>query len=55
MQLMSSTLQNFFMKMGDLHTEMAFLSAIGDWFEGSGWTEIYEIYVPVLKVVLRAF
>ena len=29
--------------MGDLHTEMAFLSAIGDWFEGSGWTEIYEM------------
>ena len=29
--------------MGDLHTEMVFLSAIGDWVEGSGWTEIYEM------------
>ena len=29
--------------MGDLHTEMAFLSAIGDWFEGSGWTELYKM------------
>ena len=43
MQLMSSNFKNFFVKMGDLHTEMAFLSAIGDWFEGSGWTEIYEM------------
>ena len=36
-QLMSSNFKNFFVKMGDLHTEMASLSAIGDWFEGSGW------------------
>ena len=31
-----------FCKMGDLHIEMAFESTIGDWLEGSGWTEIYE-------------
>jgi len=31
-----------FCKMGDLHIEMAFQSTIGDWLEGSGWTEIYE-------------
>ena len=43
MQLMSSTLKNLFVKMGDLHRETAFLSPIGDWFEGSGWTEIYEL------------
>ena len=42
-QLMSTTLKNFFIKMGDLHTEMAFLSTIGDWIEGSGWTELYEM------------
>ena len=27
--------------MGDLHTEMAFLSSVGDWMEGSGWTNVY--------------
>ena len=43
MQLMSSNFKNFSVKMGDLHTEMAFLSAIGDWFEGNRWTEIYEM------------
>ena len=31
-----------FCKMGDLHIEMAFESTIGDWLEGSGWTEIYD-------------
>ena len=27
--------------MGDLHTEMAFLSSIGDWMEGNGWPDVY--------------
>ena len=31
----------YFVKMGDLHTEMAFLSSIGDWMEGSGWADVY--------------
>ena len=26
--------------MGPLHIEMAFISAIGDWLEGSGWVDI---------------
>ena len=38
MQLMSSNFKNFFVKMGDLHTEWH-----SYWFEGSGWTEIYEM------------
>ena len=28
--------------MGPLHIEMAFLNAIGDWLEGSGWVDIFE-------------
>eukprot|EP00112_Aurelia_sp_Birch-Aquarium-sp1_P023888 Seg731.3 transcript_id=Seg731.3/GoldUCD/mRNA.D3Y31 product="hypothetical protein" protein_id=Seg731.3/GoldUCD/D3Y31 len=28
------------MMMGGLHIEMAFLDAIGDWLEGSGWVEV---------------
>ena len=28
------------MMMGALHIEMAFLNAIGDWLEGSGWTDM---------------
>ena len=28
--------------MGPLHIEMAFMSAIGYWLEGSGWVEIFE-------------
>ena len=28
------------MMMGALHIEMAFLNAIGDWMEGSGWVEV---------------
>jgi hypothetical protein len=28
------------MMMGSLHIEMNFLSAIGDWLEGSGWVEL---------------
>ena len=28
------------MMMGGLHIEMAFLDAIGDWLEGSGWAEV---------------
>ena len=40
-QLMITTYKTFFCKMGDLHTEMAFLSANGDLLEGSGWTEVY--------------
>ena len=39
MQLLSG--KPYFVKMGDLHTEMAFLSSIGDWMEGSGWTDVY--------------
>ena len=31
---------NLLMMLGTLHIEMAFLDAIGDWLEGSGWTEI---------------
>ena len=31
-----------FWMMGPLHIEMAFLSTIGDWLEGSGWTELLE-------------
>ena len=27
--------------MGPLHIEMAFVSAIGDWPEGSGWVNIF--------------
>ena len=34
--------EDSFCKMGDLHIEMTFQSTIGDWLEGSGWTEIYE-------------
>ena len=29
--------------MGDLHIEMAFMSVIGDWLEGSGWTDVYSL------------
>ena len=28
--------------MGPLHIEMAFVTAIGDWLDGSGWTKVYE-------------
>ena len=28
------------MMMGPLHIEMNFLGAIGDWLEGSGWTDL---------------
>ena len=28
--------------MGPFHIEMAFISAIGNWLEGSGWVEIFE-------------
>ena len=28
--------------IGPLHIEMAFMSGIGDWLEGSGWTEVLE-------------
>ena len=33
----------FFCKMGDLHIEMAFMSVIGDWLEGSGWRDVYSL------------
>ena len=33
-QLMNTMHNNFFCKMGDLHTEMALLSTIGDWLGG---------------------
>ena len=28
--------------MGPLHIKMAFLDAIGNWLDGSGWTSIFE-------------
>ena len=28
--------------LGSLHTEMAFMSAIGYWVKGSGWTDIFN-------------
>ena len=28
--------------MGPLHIEMAFISTIGDWLDGSGWTDAFE-------------
>ena len=28
--------------MGSLHRETAFISAIGDWHEGSGWVDIFK-------------
>lgn len=28
--------------MGPLQTEIAFISAIGDWIEGSGWVYIFK-------------
>ena len=28
--------------MGPLHIEMAFTSTIGDWLDGSGWTDAFE-------------
>ena len=31
-----------FLILGPLHIEMAFLNVIGDWFEGSGWTDVFE-------------
>ena len=37
------------MMIGPLHIEMAFLNAIGDWLESSGWVEIIiksEINTP---------
>ena len=32
-----------FCKIGDMHIEKAFQTAIGDWLEGSGWTDIYSL------------
>ena len=31
-----------FIMLGPLHIEMAFMSAIGDWVNGSGWTDIFN-------------
>ena len=28
--------------IGPLHIEMAFISVIGDWLEGSGWVDIFK-------------
>ena len=28
--------------MGPLHIEMAYMSAIGDWIDGSGWVEVFQ-------------
>ena len=33
---------NIFWMMGPLHIEMAFLHAIGNWLDGSGWTDLCE-------------
>ena len=33
--------KTLFCQNGRLHTEMAFFSSIGDWIEGSGWTDVY--------------
>ena len=30
----------FIMMLGGLHTEMAFLSVLGDWLDGSGWVKL---------------
>ena len=32
--------EKYVVMMGDLHIEMAFFAAIGDWLEGSGWASI---------------
>ena len=34
--------QNVVWMMGPLHVEMAYMSAIGDWVDGSGWLEAFE-------------
>ena len=34
--------ESCFLMLGPLHIEMAFLNAIGDWLEGSGWTDVFE-------------
>ena len=36
------TYKNTLWMLGPLHIEMAFLSTIGDWLEGSGWTQALE-------------
>ena len=28
------------MMLGGFHTEMAFLSVLGDWLDGSGWVKL---------------
>ena len=33
---------DIFWMMGPLHIEMAFLDAIGNWLDGSGWTDVFE-------------
>jgi len=32
--------QNFFLMLGGLHIEKAFMTTIGDWLHGSGWTSV---------------
>ena len=39
--LLPNEFSDSFVKMGDMHVEKAFMNAIGDWLEGSGWTEMY--------------
>ena len=34
--------QKVMVMIGPLHIEMAFLNAIDDWLEGSGWVTIFE-------------
>ena len=34
--------RTLFIMLGPLHIEMAFMSAIGDWVKGSGWTDIFN-------------
>ena len=33
---------NIFWMLGGLHIEMTFMSAIGNWLNGSGWVEVFE-------------
>ncbi len=33
---------DIFWMMGPLHIEMAFLDAIGNWLDGSGWVDVFE-------------
>ncbi len=47
--------QKLIMMIGALHIEMSFLSAIGDWLEGSGWVELMIKLVLIPQEEQRAF